>query len=301
MMYCRKCGKMIPSDSKFCPYCGESVQSVEPAEQQKHIEENTDIEPSPPETATTLNGRCKQCGKPLEPNDGELCEDCKKKIINRYTSPEQDEDSTYPFGKCRICGKPLEPNDGELCKECQTKNINWIVPEQKYNSTPNPPSYQMPQHHHRKKLIAILLMVLVAFIVIPAAVYSGSDASQNSSDIAPAAMQNSIASTNSAAVSASTPASTMPEEEPDLELLSDDGTFDSDINTIHITGKVKNNSGKVLSYVQIQFALYDKSGSQVGTALANTNGLEPGNTWSYDAIGMASNVSKFKVINLSGY
>jgi hypothetical protein len=28
-MYCRKCGRAIPSDSNFCPHCGNEVQFVQ--------------------------------------------------------------------------------------------------------------------------------------------------------------------------------------------------------------------------------------------------------------------------------
>jgi RNA polymerase subunit RPABC4/transcription elongation factor Spt4 len=74
-MFCRKCGNTIPDDSKFCPYCGETVQAG-PA----------DI----PGVETAAYGRCENCGRPLEPDDGTLCKDCVAKMVEPYApTPER--------------------------------------------------------------------------------------------------------------------------------------------------------------------------------------------------------------------
>lgn len=50
-----------------------------------------------------------------------------------------------------------------------------------------------------------------------------------------------------------------------------------------ILGVAKNNTGKDLSYVQIEFSVYDSAGNNVGTALANINNLGAGDTWRFEA------------------
>lgn len=50
-----------------------------------------------------------------------------------------------------------------------------------------------------------------------------------------------------------------------------------------ISGVAKNNTGKDLSYVQIEFSVYDSAGNNVGTALANINNLGAGDTWRFEA------------------
>ena len=50
-----------------------------------------------------------------------------------------------------------------------------------------------------------------------------------------------------------------------------------------IKGKLKNTSSIKFSYVSVTFAIYDKDGNQIETALDNMNYLQPGNTWTFDA------------------
>jgi hypothetical protein len=68
-----------------------------------------------------------------------------------------------------------------------------------------------------------------------------------------------------------------------------------------ITGRVRNNTTKTYSYTQITFNLYNASGEQVGTALANVNGVEPGAVWRFSAIGFAPEAQRYKLHELSGF
>ena len=86
---------------------------------------------------------------------------------------------------------------------------------------------------------------------------------------------------------------------PDLELVLSTGTVDS--VGIHITGKIRNNSPKEYTYVQVTFRLYDEAGNQTGNALANIANLEPHGTWSFDAVGFGGNHSKFKLDKITGF
>jgi hypothetical protein len=70
---------------------------------------------------------------------------------------------------------------------------------------------------------------------------------------------------------------------------------------VEITGTVVHRRDYKLSYAQITFNLYDASGAQVGTALANINGLEPGGRWNFEAVGFSTNSSTYKVSELTGF
>lgn len=79
-----------------------------------------------------------------------------------------------------------------------------------------------------------------------------------------------------------------------------EGIYDSRVGSIHITGQVKNNSGKTLSYVNIQFSLYDVNGNVVGTARDNVTNLAAGETWSFDALGLSDiEVDSYKATELT--
>ena len=50
-MFCTKCGKQIPDDSKFCPYCGNPAET--PENMQKHVDKPTPYIPDkPPQTSS---------------------------------------------------------------------------------------------------------------------------------------------------------------------------------------------------------------------------------------------------------
>ena len=70
---------------------------------------------------------------------------------------------------------------------------------------------------------------------------------------------------------------------------------------IEITGTVVNRRTRKLSYAQITFNVYDKSGAQVGSALANINGLEPGGRWNFKAVGLEEKGATYKFSELSGF
>lgn len=280
-MFCRKCGKSIPDDSVFCSYCGETVKFEGPTQ-----ENSTNIENS------FVHGFCSDCGAPLP--DGKLtglCGKCKKNIGQE----------TANYGRCEECGEPLEEDDGTLCKKCADKIVNSPTHKSWHSTDPVEPATVTKEKHGCSYAFCGVLGVFIVAVIIASVVPPPTEKLTQTGTQSSASTTQTSSATSSFETASSIPPSHAPEVKPDLELLSSDGVFNSDINAIHITGKIKNNSSKTLSYVQIQFALYDKSGSQVGTALANTNGLEPGNTWSYDAIGMAANISTFKPINLSGY
>jgi post-segregation antitoxin (ccd killing protein) len=49
----------------------------------------------------------------------------------------------------------------------------------------------------------------------------------------------------------------------------------------YITGKITNDSGTDLNYVEVTYKLTDAQGSQVGVAMDNTNDLSAGATWKF--------------------
>jgi hypothetical protein len=68
----------------------------------------------------------------------------------------------------------------------------------------------------------------------------------------------------------------------------------------YILGIVKNNTQKKYSYVQITFALFDKDGNKVGTAMANMNGFGPGETWKFEALAL-KDFSTYKLDEITAW
>ena len=68
-----------------------------------------------------------------------------------------------------------------------------------------------------------------------------------------------------------------------------------------IKGVVENRRSRKLNYAQITFNLYDKSGAQVGSAMANINGLEPGGRWKFEANSFGKDFSRYKFSELTGF
>lgn len=70
----------------------------------------------------------------------------------------------------------------------------------------------------------------------------------------------------------------------------------------YIVGSYKNVSGKDISYVQITFALYDKSGAQIGTAVDNINNLTKDSVWKFKAVPLVTDEwTKFKITEITAW
>lgn len=50
-----------------------------------------------------------------------------------------------------------------------------------------------------------------------------------------------------------------------------------------ITGKLKNNTDRDYSYVQVEFYVYDSNGNMLDTCIGNNSGLEANSTWNFTA------------------
>lgn len=88
------------------------------------------------------------------------------------------------------------------------------------------------------------------------------------------------------------------DEDTGIALRNVQGSTDQFSTTI--SGEAINN-GEDYEYVQLTFDLYDESGSKVGDALDNTNGLEEGQTWRFEAMGMDSSASSFELNDITAY
>jgi hypothetical protein len=85
---------------------------------------------------------------------------------------------------------------------------------------------------------------------------------------------------------------------PDLVLLSTDhkGTV---CGRRVLTGVIGNRGRSVIPHVAVDIALLDAGGSQVGTAFATTDRLEPGAVWEFSAPPNASRMSTRRVITIA--
>jgi len=66
---------------------------------------------------------------------------------------------------------------------------------------------------------------------------------------------------------------------------------------IIITGLVRNTSGETLTYVEVEFDLYDADGTPVSMTMDNTNDLAPGEQWHFEAIAPQA-FDAYKLVNV---
>ncbi len=88
-----------------------------------------------------------------------------------------------------------------------------------------------------------------------------------------------------------------PEEKVAYEIT--DLKVDESGFTPKATGILKNNTDSDKSYIQITFAVKDKDGNKLGTAMANINNLKAGETWKFEA--MSFSTDEGQVIDLDDY
>lgn len=68
-----------------------------------------------------------------------------------------------------------------------------------------------------------------------------------------------------------------------------------------ITGSVVNESDREFKSVMIEFNIYDRSGSQVGTASDTVSNLEPGKTWRFKASVYEKSAARAEFKGFSAY
>lgn len=168
---------------------------------------------------------------------------------------------------CKNCGKDI--GDAKFCPECGQPADG----APKYTVTTGP---ELPNQKKPKKKKGKVVLIIIAVIVVLSVI--GSLSSPDSSE----GSQSSSAPTGGASEASSEPEPSSEEEElPDLEVLehsmTNDGYWD------HVVGKIKNNTDKTYTYVQVEINLYNGD-TLVGSTLANVNNLGPGAVWEFDAI-----------------
>lgn len=72
-------------------------------------------------------------------------------------------------------------------------------------------------------------------------------------------------------------------------------------DTKTVTGTIRNRSNKQLSYVGVEFNLYDNAGNQIGNTLTNITHLEPGGTWNFEAPVLETRATQAKLKEITSF
>lgn len=115
---------------------------------------------------------------------------------------------------------------------------------------------------------------------------------------------SSDATTETTASKAASTEAASTEAAPVEDYTVSDETLDtSNPYAAYITGTLTNNKDTDVSYVQVEYVLYDADGAQIGTALANTNNLKAGGSWKYEAYvtADAASIASFELAEITGF
>jgi hypothetical protein len=84
------------------------------------------------------------------------------------------------------------------------------------------------------------------------------------------------------------------ENAPDNEL--------NQIGALYIRGTAVNESDDDYDYVQLTFDIFDSSGAKIDDGLANTSGLDAGQTWRFEALAPSSeNADSYELADITAY
>lgn len=75
----------------------------------------------------------------------------------------------------------------------------------------------------------------------------------------------------------------------------------SDEYGCRVVGVVANGTGKDCRYVQITIGFYSKNGAKIDSGIDNVLNLGAGESWQYEVYGLGSNISSFKIEDISWY
>lgn len=92
-------------------------------------------------------------------------------------------------------------------------------------------------------------------------------------------------------------------EEPKEKYAISDEALDTSGYIPAIKGTLTNNSGKDLSFIQVEYVIYDSDGAQVATALTNTSNLKADGVWKFEASILDTDVdiASFELADVTGY
>jgi hypothetical protein len=87
---------------------------------------------------------------------------------------------------------------------------------------------------------------------------------------------------------------TIVEGEPDVEKFNIQNVKAySNYGMMTVTGALV--ADRDYSYLQIEIPCYDSEGNKVGTALANINNVNKGETWKFEAIDLSGSATKYSI------
>lgn len=142
----------------------------------------------------------------------------------------------------------------------------------------------------------ILIVIVVLFVIgIIGSMESGGGTSAS----------NDAQSATSAASSASetTTETQEPAAPAEKYTVAEEALDTSNPYAAKITGTLTNNTDKEVSYIQVEYVLYDASGAQIGTAWANTSNLKAGGSWKFEAFSTveSAQVATFERADVTGF
>jgi len=174
---------------------------------------------------------------------------------------------------CQKCGAEM-PDGSKVCPKCGEAQGQTVQPEKAVKP---------------KKKKGLIWAGVIVLLIIIIAVSTG-----HKDDDGPAA------ATSASAQAGET--SQAPKNDWDGKFDVKDLAMTSDeLGYGHITGTLTNLKDKEYKYVQLEFNVYDESGAQIGTALANTNNLEANGTWKFEALGTQTGVKNYKLKDVTAY
>lgn len=153
-----------------------------------------------------------------------------------------------------------------------------------------------PERRTRKKALVgyggISLLLLVLFIII-----SPAPRKDIIADTTKQTTSNHLTN-NNGVITSNNPS----RESTSDNLVASDVGFEQEGYAGYITGTVKNNTNHAYRYVEVNINVYDESGAQIASPMANTQNLQAGGTWRFKAPIIPRPQSKFsyKVIKVVG-
>lgn len=83
--------------------------------------------------------------------------------------------------------------------------------------------------------------------------------------------------------------------------ITDENFDTSDPYFTYITGVLTNNTDRDVTYLQIEYNIYDADGNQIGSAFDNINNLKAGGTWKFKAYVTEEGAASYELADVTGF